>query len=279
MKILVVAHPDDPLTYMIANAFHQSFLSLGYTSSLLPQYESGYDVCLVMYAHVWYNFPKDNTYKIAYNWECLRNSMWCNRVHRALGQFNCIFEMSQENLKIDLPIKRLHCPMGHHSSFEIPYVVGPKQNLALVGYVSPKSYRYQVIKNTEQELGSKMWCIRTKDHWANANNKQLNQVIFNTLIQLNIHRNPKYKMFESIRVIAQLLSNRCFVVSEPSIGSPLTSGQHYVETNDMVGAIRYYLERPEECKKIAQCGYEFIREHYRFETHVEQCLKQLSEMR
>jgi hypothetical protein len=275
MKILVIAHPDDPLTYMIANAFHQSFLSLGCVSSLLSQYESGHDVCLVMYAHDWYNFPKDNTYKIAYNWECLQNSMWRNRVHRALGQFNCIFEMSPENLKIDLPIKRLYCPIGYHPTFEMPYVVGPKQNIALIGYVSQKSHRHQVIENIERELGSKVWCIRTKDHWANANNKQLNQVIFNTLVQLNIHRNPKYKMFESIRVIAQLISNKCFVISEPSYDSLLVNGQHYIETNDIVNTIRHYLKRPEECDQIAQQGYRFVRGQCKLETHVERCLRQL----
>ena len=275
MKILVIAHPYDPLAYSVATAFHQSFLSIGHESTLAPQYEFGYDICLVMYAHVQYNFPRDNTYKIAYNWEDVHNPMWRKRVHRALGQFNCIFEMSKENLKVDLPIKRLHCPMGYHPSFEISYVAGSRQNVALIGYVPWKSYRHKMVETIEQKLGSKVWCVRTKDRWANANNQHLNQIIFNTSIQLNIHRNPKYRMFEAIRVIAQELSNKCFIVSEPSVDSPLMNGQHYVETDRFADTIGFYLEHPEECSKIAQCGYDFIKSSYRLKDHLANCLKQI----
>jgi len=276
MNILVIAHPHDPLAYFVATAFHQSFLSLGYTSSILPQYEAGFDVCLVMYAHVQYNFPKDSTYKIAYNWECLPHPRWRKNVRRMAHQFNCIWECSQENLKVSLPIRHVYCPIGYHRSFEMPATVGDVRNISFLGYLPPKNpYRKRIVDSIEKELGLQIWYAKTQSeyiHHFSDSRIPIADIIHNTQIHLNIHQNSAYPMFESIRVLSFLLSNKKFIISENSCDSPLINKVHYVETDRFPDTIKYYLAQPEEREQIAQQGYSFISKHYRMEEHIAKAL-------
>jgi len=279
MKILVIAHPHDPLAYFVATAFNQAFLSLGHTSSLLPQYELGYEVSLSMYAHTQHSFPKDKTYKIAYNWENLLHPRWRKNVKRSIADFNCIWECSQENLKVKMPIKQLVCPIGYHSSFELLPVNGCMRDISFLGYIPPKNpYRKRVVENIEKKLGTKVWCAHSLQeyvHHFNDSRIPIADIIHNTKIHLNIHQNPRYPMFESIRVLSFLLSNKQFVISELCCDSPLVDRKHYVETYDFVETIKYYLEHTEEREQIAQQGYDFIKDQYRLEDFVAKCLKEI----
>ena len=271
MRFLVLSHPHDPLAHFVATAFHQSFISLGHQSTIQIQYESGYDVCLVMYAHIWYNLPKDNTYKIAYNWETLLNKKWHKKIGRTLGQFNCILEYSADNLKVHLPIKQLYCPLGYHSSFEVSTSRKDYDNVSFIGMITKR--RKLIIQSIEQSLNLKVWCAHSKTDYVHS--EKLGEKILNTLIHLNIHQNQEFSVFESQRVITMLLNNRCFVVSDPSCDSPLISGEHYIETNDFPKTVKYYLEHPEEREQIAQQGYEFVKTKYRLEDHIAKCLREI----
>ena len=272
MKTLVVAHPDDPLAYFIATGFCRSLISLGHRSDIKPWYETGYDLCLVMYAHVFYNFPKDNTIKIAYNWETLRIEKWRRLIHRALGQFNYILEGSKDNLNIHLPIQRLWCPIGYDTSFELTPVSGEKYQAALIGYAPKGSYRRQIINSVERK-GFRVWYV--EDFNKSVHDEGLSRILHNTAVHLNIHRTPKFTMFESVRVVGMLLSNRAFVISEPSSDGFLVSGKHYVETDNFPRSVKYYLAHSEKRSRIAQEGYDYVRTNCRLEDYISACLEKI----
>ena len=295
MNVLIVSSPKY-LNYHLAKplvtAFQQSLLNLGYKCDVRENYVSGYDVCLVMSPEIDYNFPKDKTYKVTYNYESLRHRKCRIKINRNLKQFNCILDYNISNIQFGFPIEHLHCPIGYHPSFEmeLPTIQVKKYPISLIGYVCSgdqkrdeykgKVYRHRatIIKKIYQDLGLEVKCVRAyKDlQWSGDT---LRDMIFNTDIHLNLHNTPEVMAFESDRVIRLLLCNQQFVISEKSQECPLTSGEHFVETNDIVGSIEYYLRHPEERRYIAKKGYEFIKTKYRIEECIKKCFDRIGKIR
>lgn len=284
MKILTIAHHYDPLARFIATAFQECFIELGYEAEMRSEYESGYDISFGMYAHSSYGTQNDGTYKIAYNWESLSLKMWHRRICGGT-QFDCIWDCDENNLQYTTPGEHLCCPIGYHEKFELPQAIGPHNKIAFIGNSptssrrrrnpnSRKWHRRRIIESIEKHTGTQVWYV--EDKTKQIHTEKLSQIIHNTDVHLNIHNNPHSPMFESLRVIAMLLSNRKFVISEPSRTSPLIDKEHYIETNDFSN-VEYYLQHPEECKEIAQRGYDFIKAKYKLIDHVAECFDQLPE--
>ena len=87
-----------------------------------------------------------------------------------------------------------------------------------------------------------------------------NVLLANSKILLNVHYSDQ-QYFEWHRMLLGL-ANGCCIVTENCAGyAPLVPNKHFVmvESGVLIEACQYYLERPDECARIAADGAEFVR--------------------
>ena len=87
-----------------------------------------------------------------------------------------------------------------------------------------------------------------------------NALLANSKILLNVHYSDQ-QYFEWHRMLLGL-ANGCCIVTENCAGyAPLVPNKHFVmvESGALIEACQYYLERPDECARIAADGAEFVR--------------------
>jgi GT2 family glycosyltransferase len=87
-----------------------------------------------------------------------------------------------------------------------------------------------------------------------------NALLSNSKILLNIHYSDR-QYFEWHRMLLGL-ANGCCIITENCAGyAPLIPNEHFimVDSDALIDACRYYLERPEECARIAAAGAQFVR--------------------
>lgn len=87
-----------------------------------------------------------------------------------------------------------------------------------------------------------------------------NQLLQDTKILLNLHYSEQ-RYFEWHRMLVAL-ANGCCIITETCAGyGPLVPGKHFVmvESENLLAACEYYLQRPNECRTVAEQGREFIR--------------------
>ena len=95
-------------------------------------------------------------------------------------------------------------------------------------------------------------------------------------ILLNIHRDatrPGY--FEWARMV-EAMANGCCIVTEPVTGyEPFVAGEHFVETDDLEGAVTELLADPAACERIGRAGREAVLGSFPMTASLDPVLREL----
>lgn len=285
VRILVVCSPNNHVFRPIAQACYESLLELGYDTSLANKYAPGYDAAIFMVFYDLKEFIGDDTIKIGYHMEPLPwhkdiedSSVrdWECRFRAQFRKYDVILDSSRNNIAWlgVRGIKAHYCPLGYHKTFEVKSErkFEPQYNTVLIG--ARKHRRRVVVRKVNK--GLRQLGLESITEFQSIYGNRLADVIHNTDIHLNIHI-ANQACFESFRII-NLLSNQQFVMSEPIRDNcPLLNGSHFVivQFQEIAKTIKHYLERPQERDSIAKQGYDFIRHHYLFVSHLEQVCEEV----
>lgn len=288
MKILVLCPKTNLVFQSIARACHQSFIELGHESDLAEEYVEGYDLALfVVYYHPWRIPNTTPTLKIGYHMEPLpwyndksiHLVKWAKKFEQQTKMYDRVIDMSYNNVEWlrSKGHKRVYwCALGYHESFELPRVEGQHHEVAFIGSLQEgttgRSRRQAMIKRWNNCLAKDGIKIKCFD---GVFDDDLASAVHNADIHLNIHISDQ-RCFEMPRIVTLLLSNGKFVITE-KIGEhkPFTHKKHLVEVSwkKFPSTIRHYLKVSEQRNKIARQGYEFVKKHYRFRTHLNRMLR------
>ncbi len=97
-----------------------------------------------------------------------------------------------------------------------------------------------------------------------------------TRLLVNVHRDARATgYFEWARMV-EAMANGCVVVTEPSAGAaPLEAGVHFVETDDLAGAVEALLDDPEGREQIASAARVAVLDHHPLAASLGPILDQL----
>jgi glycosyltransferase involved in cell wall biosynthesis len=160
-----------------------------------------------------------------------------------------------------------HLPLGYH---ELLSHAGEKPgrdiDIIFLGSLTPRRERF-FARHTD--FLSKRNChlrfvplgfAKTESSRSYLPAAERNALLANSKILLNVHYSDQ-QYFEWHRMLLGL-ANGCCIITENCAGyAPLVPNKHFVmvESDALIEACQYYLERPDECARIAAAGAEFIR--------------------
>lgn len=161
-------------------------------------------------------------------------------------------------------IKGCQFHLGYHELFDAHQTVAKKYDVSFFGSLNErrKSIMYQLPK------------LKIS---GNVQGDRRDTFINESKINLNIHYSDS-PMLETLRVIMFLLCNKAFVMTEKFVGCDLLKDrEHLVVINqgDIVEKTAYFLSEKELRQKISEQGYQFIKNEFRLESHIKNCLKYL----
>jgi len=283
----------------LAKALQLSFMELGWQCMWLGdkdhvrEYANEIDLGVVLtpfdYKDIGTLLPKAK--KVLYQLEALP---WPTKIHlkrrkywdwdkleaQIVPNYDIVWDFDEGNIKehwkwygrsLNKPV--LHCPVGYSSAFELQKKVSQRNIAMFIGSVSdhPKqTHRSRTLRGLSAKLGKRMQVI------VGRYGDKAKQAAKNVTVNVNVHEN--IPIFESMRIVALLMSNRCFVVSEPSAyPGPFEHLNQYVVTDheNMAAEISYYLSCDWERNRMADNAYNFVKEHYTMTQHLREVLKQL----
>ena len=168
-------------------------------------------------------------------------------------------------------IRAHHLPLGYH---ELLSHVGEKPrrdiDIVFLGSFTPRRERF-FARHTD--FFSKRNChlrfvplgfAKTELSRSYLPAAERNTLLANSKILLNVHYSDQ-QYFEWHRMLLGL-ANGCCIITENCAGyAPLIPNKHFVmvESGGLIEACQYYLQRPEECARIAAAGAEFVRTELR----------------
>ena len=280
----------------LAKALQLSFMELGWDAmwigdeDQITEYARDIDVAIVLAPH---DYPKIHRLlprAIRVLWQ-LEQLPWPTRIHqkrrghfgwwelqKLVPQYHHIFECDKGNIKEHWryykkqPIH--HMPVGYSSVFELNKKT-KKRNVAMfLGSDSTKfcqRHRAKTLKTLKHKL---------KDQFSLCTGRygdRARQAVKRSAINLNIHQS--LPLFESLRVVGLLMSNKCFVISEYCYDETLPFKRHehwaVCDHHKMPSLIKYYLETPWERERMAMNAYNFIKKDYTMTQHLKKALEGL----
>lgn len=146
----------------------------------------------------------------------------------------------------------VHCPIGYAP--ELTRAGAGKQDVDVL-FIGGGHPRRQAVLDDIAGRGARLKTVykqfgRERDDWMRRGK-----------IHLNLHKEPA-ELFEIVRV-SYLLSNRCFVVSEPgqdrALEAPLSGGLVFAPYERLAETCLDYLMKPKERRAIAEAGFELFR--------------------
>jgi len=298
MQTAAIIVPQDNIFFSdLAKALVMSFMELGWNvmwlgdKDQIREYARQIDLAVVLSPFDYKDIRKilPRTTKVLYQLEALP---WPQCVHlkrrkywkweerlEAMNSYDAVWEADLANIKehyryynIRRPL--IHMPVGYSSIFELDKRVSQRNIALFIGEDGnhPRVKPRRRIVRRVQSLIPKQFKI-VKGRYGD----KAKQSAKNARINLNIHQN-RMQNLESLRVVGLLMSNKCFVMTEPVLHSPFENNKHWVvvEGKDMAAEIKYYLEMATwEVDRIAKEGYNFVKNHYTMTQHLKKALEQL----
>lgn len=297
MSSAAILLPNENLVFRdVAKALQLSFMELGWDAMWLSdkdhirEYHKEIDVAIVLTPFDYRDIDRLLPKATRILWQ-LEQLPWPTRIHEKRRKHFGWDELRKIRLKydyvFDCDIGNIeqhwrffakkqtiaHLPIGYSSVFELDKNIKPASNkVTFIGSVRPafcQRHRKKVIKILQRQLGDKFGIIQ------NRYGDRARQAVKKSTINLNVHQYLPLSLMESLRLIALLFSNKCFVISEPFYNNgPFEHLEHLVFAShrDMVSEIKYYLDTPWERERMASNAYEFVKKHYTMTQHLEKAL-------
>ncbi len=212
-----------------------------------------------------------------------RQRVWSymNRVLRS--DFDVVFDYNGNTTKLwqSKGQKAYLLPIAYHESYERPraeplrravHFLGNEcysvAKLAKKGEGPGRKDRRGILCDEIRSLGA-----RCRSHnFRDRPQEQLDRLLWTPGVHLNLHRFPSPFQFGGLRVIAMLMANRRFVLTEECHWLPpgLVAGEHWdvATPHDLPQRAADWLSRPRACEAIGQAGYEFIKKHHRLDVEL-----------
>ena len=191
-----------------------------------------------------------------------------------LKKFDYIFEHSSQQVKF-LNVqgyKTVHFPWGYTPILDTWQHghTDHSQNQIKVSFIGGRQERRKKIIRKIPDV-----------HWhTRKSSDKESDVAARSWISLNIKHSDR-GCFEAGRVVCLAMGNRSFVVTEPFEDDvPFLNKEHLViaETSKIPRVVKYYLAHPKERIKIAEKGYDFVKNHYTMTQNLERALQCLIEI-
>jgi GT2 family glycosyltransferase len=168
-------------------------------------------------------------------------------------------------------LRSYHFHLGHHRMLEAPRQRPHPERKYDITFLGSMTLRREEFLAEHAGFFSRHRChlrlvplgfAKTSITRSYLSAEDRNDLLSQTRILLNIHYSEE-KYFEWHRMLAGL-ANGCCIISEICEGyGALVPGEHFimVEREDLVPACEYYLRHPAECARVAQQGFDFVRNH------------------
>lgn len=291
--------PQDNILYAdLAKALVMSFMELGWSAMWLGdkdqirEYKRKIDVAVVLtpddYPDIHRLLPRST--RVLYQLETLP---WPERIHltrrkywrweeklKHFARYDAIWDQDMGNIRehykwYTIQRPTYHVPIGYSSMFELNKRVRQRKVALFIGKDSnhPRyKHRNRTLRNLKGKLRRNFKLITTRY------GDKAKQAAKNARVNLNIHENNVFA-FEGLRMVGLLMSNKCFVLTEPcAYMEPFENFKHLVVTKhrDIAAEVKYYLDMAEwEIDRIAQNAYDFIKAEYTMTQHLQRALEQL----
>lgn len=298
MKTAAILLPiENQLFPDLAKALVGSFMELGWNAMWLGdkddirEYAKDIDVAVVLTPFDYLDIHKllPSARKVMYQLETMpwpelvhykRRKDWkWDKLQKLIPLYDVIWEHDQGAIKHHwcwFPQRPVfHMPIGYSPVFELEKKVKKRQTALFIGSSTGhrrQKHRDRALRGIRGKLGKHEFQIITGRYGDKAR-----QAAMNAMVNINIHQG-KIPCFESLRVVSILLSNRCFVITEPcKYMEPFEHLEHLVVAppHEMAAEIKYYWETPWERERIANNGYEFIKNHYTMTDNLGKVIKEL----
>jgi len=186
------------------------------------------------------------------------DSPWVNNIYMNILKKHLVWDYSKDNIawlnKHDIIFNVSYLPIGNFSLGRDPVPEEQDIDVLFYGYLNHR--RQEIYQQLKKNLDGKNIMFE-ENIWGDERDK----LICRSKIILNIHY-YETKIFEIIR-ISHLLANQAFVISEDSTATSTYANlkDGYVECaySEIVNKVTYYLDNPNERKKIAKKGYDLIK--------------------
>jgi ADP-heptose:LPS heptosyltransferase len=278
---IVIGHY--PFFNEIGKAINDCFQKLGYESYITNQFLANrVNFCLGAYQ---FGFIKkcDNTLYIMYqmeqfpfeekNYEHKRAQEWFERINTFINCYDYVFDVSIDNVNF-LKSKKynnvFHLPVGYHHSFEFNLMNTTETYDFFFTGSFPERRQRILSKLLQKYKGNAVFDIFGEDRA---------KYILSSKINLNLHYEEHLDMFESLRIVMLLLSNKRFVLTEPIKNlAPFQNKIHLVTSTEenLDKTIDYYLTHEDERKQIAENGYNFVKTEYKLMDHLQNVLNMIN---
>jgi hypothetical protein len=280
----------------LAKALVESFMEIGWTAMWLGdkddirEYARSIDVAVVLTPFDYPDIHKllPQSIKVLYQLETMpwpelvhlkRRKDWkWDKLQEYLPGYDLIWEHDIGSIRHhwcwfqQRPV--FHLPIGYSPVFELDKGVKQRRTALFIGSNTRhrrQRHRDRAIRGLKSKLGKDFQII------TGRYGDKARQAAKNAMVNLNIHQG-KIPTFESLRMISILMSNGCFVMTEPCrYMQPFEHLEHMViaPPHEMAGEIKYYWETPWERERIANTGYEFIKKHYTMTEHLGRVIKEI----
>lgn len=267
-------------SYVIAEALKYSLEELGISTKIVSDEEGG--KANLVFA-LWSSsisldkFEYDHSihvtsenlpyYEGAHHWV---QTMWEEK-RPQLKKFDYLFEHSSQQVEFlkAQGFNVVHFPWGYTPTLDAWQYghMDHSQNQIQVSFIGGRTdRRKEIIKRVKNVH----W--HTKKDQANES-----EVAARSWISLNI-KNSDRGCFEAGRVVCLLLGNRSFTITEPFEDDvPFMNKKHLViaEAKTIPRVVKYYLAHPDERIRIAERGYDFVKNHYTMTQNLKKALKEV----
>lgn len=197
---------------------------------------------------------------------------WYDESMKYLRAFDVIwdFGVSSRDILLKLGMKNVFLfRAGYHSLRDYTETIKPEADIDILFLGALNGRRKKILDDIKDKNPTAVMEIASFDAsspLSNESNRGLfgserAEKILRSKICLNIHQSDS-PFFESHRVESLFLTNKRFVISEPSYGyQPLENGTHLIFSDvDKIGeTVNYYLNNFHEAQKIAESGFSFLK--------------------
>jgi len=297
MNTAAILLPLDNKVYSeLAKALTMSFIDLGWNAMWLGdkdhirEYAREIDLAFVLSPFDYMDIHKllPCATKILYQLDAMP---WPTKIHltrrkywrwpelqELIGLYDVVMDADLGNIQehykwYDIKRPIFHLPIGYSPAFALEKQVKQRDIALFIGSNSdhPKyTHRNRTIRYLKERVGGRFAMVESRY------GDKAKQAAKNAAVNLNIHQN-NLPSFESLRVVGLLMSNKCFVLSEPcAYMEPFKHLEHLaiISHKEMPGEINYYLHTAWERERMAKNAHDFIREHYTMTQNLKAVLRE-----
>jgi len=221
------------------------------------------------------HYPEPNRHRVASYARVLR------------ANFDVVFDYNgntTENLR-SLGVNAYLLPIGYHESFERPRLKPYRAGVHFLGnemepeFKNTKPGKERNLKSRRGKMCDEIRKLGTPCHshsFRVRTQEEFDRFLWTPGVHLNLHRFPPPFQFGGLRVIAMLMSNQRFVLTEICNWLPpgLVPGVHWdvAPPDEFAERAAYWYSKPRACKKMGRAGYEFLKKSHRLDVELERAM-------